>query len=846
MKIVLSWLKEFVDINLSLEGLAKTLTDLGLEVNGIKVIGLPIPEQNTGSREFTIDGLSWPADKFVVAEIREVMPHPNADRLVLCKLFDGTQELIVLTGAPNLFEYKGKGGLEKPLKVAYAREGAVLYDGHQPGFVLTTLKKAVIRGVDSFSMVCSEKELGISEEHEGVIILDSDAPTGTPLADYMGDAVLDIGILPNMIRNASVIGVARELAAATGETLRLPDEKIRSTGAPIKGQVDIQITDPNLNPRFMVGLIRNAQSKTSPYWVQRKLRLAGMRPINSIVDATNYIMLETGEPLHAFDYDVLVKRARGKMPVIITRAAKPSEKICTLDGVERTLDEHAILVCDNAGALSMAGVMGGMESEVTAETKNVLLEGAAWNYINIRRTAASQRLISEAAFRFSRGIHPSLAEQAVNLGLKRIVEWSGGEAAEGKVDAYPQPYLDPTITLTLAEVRKAIGAEVPAAKVESSLTALGFGVDQQGDTFTVQSPPTRVDIQAGIAGKADVIEEIARHFGYDNIPAKRLEELMPPVHPNPLQAAEEVLRDTLVRLGMQEVMTYRMTEVESEADLTPPGETPSDLDYVCLKNPLTPERSVLRRSLLNSVLEIAQKNSRQSDHLALFEIAPVFIPQKDGRLPKEQQRLAIVLTGRKHPAHWSHPQPSALDFYDLKGIIESFLDALHCPRAEYLPIIGSIYHPGKSAEVKINGTRIGIFGELHPQVKDRFDIGEHAVLAAEFDLDVLLPLVPDLKETEPVSTFPPVLEDIAVIVDETLPASDVEVKIWSAGGKQLKRVELFDVFRGEQLGAGKKSLAYNLTYQAPDRTLSDKDAAKIRQHIIYVLEKELGAKLRSG
>ncbi len=845
MNLVLSWLKEFVEIELPLENLAKTLTDLGLEVNSIRVIGLPMPEHDAGAHEFSMQGLSWAEDKFVVAEIREVMPHPNADRLVLCRLFDGSQELVVLTGAPNLYEYKGKGALEQPLKVAYAREGATLYDGHQPGNIPTTLKKAVIRGVESFSMVCSEKELGISEEHEGVIILDADAPSGTPLSEYMGDAVLDIGILPNMIRNASVLGVARELSAATGAPLRLPDLKVKTSSASIKGQVDIRIEDPRLNPRFMAGLINDTRPCPSPYWVQRRLRLSGMRPINSIVDATNYVMLETGQPLHAFDFDALKERAKGKTPTIITRAAKPGERIMTLDGVERTLDEHAILVCDTAGALSIAGVMGGMESEVTPQTRTVLLEGAAWNYINIRRTSASQKLSSEAAFRFARGIHPALAQQAVLLGLKRIAEWSGGQIADGLVDAYPQPYRDPVVRLTLAEVHKAIGAEVPAEKIMRGLSGLGFAIEQNGEVFTVQSPPTRVDIQEGIAGKADVIEEIARLFGYDSIPARRLEELMPPVHPDPIQAAEEALRDSLVRLGLQEVMTYRMTDMESEADLTPPGAQPANLEYVRLKNPLTPERSVLRRTLLSSVLDVAHKNSRLSDRLAFFEIAPVFLPRAGEALPEEAQHLAVVMSGYKHPPHWSHPRRVLLDFYDLKGIIEGFLGALHCPAPVFEPVSGTIYHPGKAAEVSVAGRKIGTCGELHPQVRERFDLETHPVLAGEFDLDALLKLVSDRVETQAVSSFPPVLEDIALIVDESLPASAVEEKILASGGKHLKRVELFDVFRGDQLGAGKKSLAYNLIYQAPDRTLSDKDAAKIRQRIIFVLEKEFGAKLRS-
>jgi phenylalanyl-tRNA synthetase beta chain len=389
----------------------------------------------------------------VVAQIDEVMPHPNADRLVLCRLNDGAQEIIVLTGAPNLYPYKGLGVLPRPLKVAYAMEGARIYDGHQPGQVLTTLKRAKIRGVESFSMVCSEKELGISDEHEGVIILDEDAPAGMPLVDYMGDAVFEISITPNQTRNACMLGVARELAAVTGKTLRKPAPMLAADGPSIVGQAAIQITNPELNPRFVLALARNVTPRPSPYLVQRRLRLAGMRPINSIVDATNYIMLEIGEPLHAFDYDVMVERAGGKPPTIITRQARPGERLMTLDGVDRPLDSFTELVTDTAGALSIAGVMGGAESEVTEKTHNVLLEGAAWNFINIRRTVAAQKLQSEAGYRFSRGVHPALAEYGVQICIDRMAGWSGGLVAAGLIDEYPLVQVDPQVDIDRKSTR---------------------------------------------------------------------------------------------------------------------------------------------------------------------------------------------------------------------------------------------------------------------------------------------------------------------------------------------------------------------------------------------------------
>jgi phenylalanyl-tRNA synthetase beta chain len=421
MKVPLSWVKDFVELPDSLIDLARRLTLAGLEVEEIHLVGWSVPE--SPRQEFKISGISWDTDKIVVGAIWEVMPHPNADRLVLCRLDDGLQEQIVLTGAPNLFPYKGQGRLTKPLKVAYAREGARLYDGHQPGQVLMTLKRAKIRGVDSYSMACSEKELGISDEHEGIIILDDDAPVGVPLANYMGDVVFEIAITPNIARDANILGVAREIAALTGTPLRPPGYELPQAGPPIQGQVAIEIQNPQLNPRFVLGLVRDIRIRPSPYWVQRRLRLAGMRPINNIVDSTNYAMLEVGEPLHAFDYDALVRRAGGKAPTIITRTARPGERLMTLDGVDRPLNDFTVLVTDTAGALSIGGVMGGAETEVHPATRNVLLEGAAWNFINVRRTMLVQKLQSEAGYRFSRGVHPAMAERGVRRGLALMQQW---------------------------------------------------------------------------------------------------------------------------------------------------------------------------------------------------------------------------------------------------------------------------------------------------------------------------------------------------------------------------------------------------------------------------------------
>ena len=855
MKVPLSWLKDFVDVDLPLVELASTLTMVGLEVDEIHVVGLPMPaglaQQSSdervqaNQRRVKVSGLSWEADKIVVAQIDEVMPHPNADRLVLCRLNDGTQEIIVLTGAPNLYPYKGQGPLPRPLKVAYAKEGSRIYDGHQPGQVLTTLKRAKIRGIESFSMVCSEKELGISDEHEGVIILDNDAPTGMSLVEYMGDAVFEISITPNMTRNACVLGVARELAAVTGKALRKPAPVLAADGPSIAGLAAIQITNAELNPRFVLGLVRNVTPQPSPYLIQRRLRLAGMRPINSVVDATNYVMLEVGQPLHAFDYDVMVARAGGKPPTIITRQAYPGERLTTLDGADRPLDTFTELVTDTAGALSIAGVMGGAESEVTEKTRNVLLEGAAWNFINIRRTVSAQKLASEAGYRFSRGVHPALAEYGVQICIDRMAGWSDGQVAAGLIDEYPLVQVDPLVDVTPTDALRLLDIHLSAAQIADLLTRLEFTCRIEDETVHAQTPPIRLDIGEGVIGRADVLEEVARLYGYDNIPITRMADPMPRLRPNPDFEIEERMRELLVSLGLQELITFRLTSTEKEARLVPTGTPYSEPEYLRILNPITPERSVMRRSLLASVLEIIERNIRLSDHLAMFEIGPVFIPHPGQQLPDEPRRVVIGLSGLRHIPAWDVDEKANLDFFDLKGILESILERLHVPEVTYAPAEDAAFHPGKSAVIRSGEIVLGIFGELHPLVKEHYDFGPAPVLAADLDLETLKTLAQPYYDTAPVPAFPPVLEDIAVIVDEGVVAEKVVAVIEKAGGKLLSQVRLFDIYRGEQIDAGKKSMAYSLTYQAPDRTLTDGEAAKVRQRIVQALEKELGAKLRS-
>jgi len=883
MKAPLSWLKDFVDIDLSISDLAHLLTMAGMEVEELRIIGLPMP--TPGSVDAHLSGLAWDREKIVVASISEVLPHPNADRLTLCKLFDGQQEHIVLTGAPNLFEFKGIGPLPKALKVAFAKEGAQIYDGHQEGLVVTKLKRATIRGVESYSMVCSEKELGISDEHEGIMFLNDDAPVGMPLADYMGDAVLDVKLLPSYARCASILGLAREIAALTEKPL-IGSHVARQTSALIEGAgltdgvgkfAMIEITNPEMNPRFVLGLIKEIEIRPSPYAVQRRLKMAGMRPINNIVDATNYVMLEIGEPLHAFDYDVLVKRAKGKRVKIITRTANPGESLTTLDGVERKLDPTTVLVCDEAGPLSMAGVMGGLESEVYdasqevmdargiepqagittkgkasargKSTTSVLLEGAAWNFINIRKTVRTYDLQSEASYRFARGVHPAMAERGVRRGLELMKAWANGKVTTGLVDAYPLPPKDPTIEITPADVKRWLGVVMSIKQMKSMLERLEFICTMKTkQCLLVTVPDHRIDIGEGINGKADIVEEIARVYGYDNIPETRMADELPVQLGNPVLDKEERVRDLLVAQGFQEIINYRFTTPERESRRMRPNTSPDDKPYIRITNPIAPDKAVLRHSVLASVLDIAERNARLRERLALFEIGPVFLVSEAGDLPDEVQRIAILLAGARTLPGWQPADTGPMDFYDLKGVLTTLLDGLRIPKVRFEPADHPSFHPGKCAKIMSAERQIGFFGELHPQVHGQYDWPasfRYPILAADLDLDNLLALIPPLYQTDAVPTLPAVLEDLAIVVDESVPAERVAELIRQTGGQVLTEVRLFDVYRDEKVGAGKKSLAFSLTYQAASKTFSDKDVAGMRSRILRRLEQELGALLRS-
>ena len=827
MKVPLSWLKEYVDIVLPLPELTERLTLAGLEVAAVEHIGA-----------------GWEPDKIVVGEIVEVCPHPNADRLTIAVVDHGLAEpQRVVTGAANL--RIGDHGQ----KVAFAREGARLIDGYSEELRYVTLKPAKIRGVVSAGMVCSEKELGLSDEHEGILILDDDAPVGMPLQGYLGETILDIDLTPNLGRCLSIIGIAREVAALTGQPLKMTEPTMKAEGAPITGQVEIEISDPDLCARYSATLIRGVRIGPSPLWMQQRLRAAGMRPIDCIVDITNYVMLEWGQPLHAFDYDKLRGRKEGEAPLIVVRRAKPGEQLTTLDGLERQLEPDMLLICDGGGPVAIAGVMGGLETEIGASTTNVLLESANFDNLNNRRTSQMLKLPSEASLRFGRGLAPETTVIAARRASEYMRQLSGGVIAQGIADAYAVKSAVKTIDLAPGEVERLLGIKVSRKRIVQILESLGFSCEPGRGSAPIRVTVPYYRLDASIP--ADLVEEVARIIGYDKIPDTLLSDELPPQRRNLALEGEQRVRDILAGSGLAEVITYSLTNLESVSKLDPTRAAVDPAAYIRIANPLTTEREYMRRTLKNSLLEALRDNLRYTGRVAIFEIARVYFPQEGQELPEEPRRLGIVMSGPRRPASWAGATDELLDFYDLKGIVETLLDRLRLTDYTFAPTEHPTFQSGRVAKLLVQsegqglgGVEIGVLGEVHPLVLESFGLPAQHVCLAEFDLEALLAQVPAVHRYRPLSRFPEVTRDLAVVVNEGLAAEQVRETIAKAGGKLLYRIELFDVYRGKQIPVGKKSLAYALTYRAMDRTLTDSEVNRLQKRIQNTLHKELGATLR--
>ena len=817
MRAPLSWLKDFVDITIPLDTLVDRMTMAGLEVGGVEHIGA-----------------DWQRDKLFVGEVVEVSVHPHADRLVLATVAYGQGEpQTVVTGAPNL-----KPG-DRGQKVAFAVEGAQLHDGYSETPRLQTLRRTSIRGVESAGMVCSEKELGLSDDHTGVIILDSDLPVGRPLKDALGDVVLEVELTPNLARANCIVGLAREIAALTGQPWRAGPADTAAAGSLVATTVygSVASADAELCARYSASLIENVTIQPSPPWMRRRLQYAGQRPINNIVDITNYVMLEMGQPLHAFDYETL----RGG---IVVRRARLGETMQTLDGVERQLTTDMLLITDDSGPIALAGVMGGAATEVTEGTRHIFLESANFNFVNIRRTAQQLRLHSEAAQRFGRRVDPDLTISAL-LRASRLMETLGGGALHPEIaDTYPAPSSPKTIMLRAAEVTRILGMEFSPADMTRILTSLEFGCmtyHNNGDTrLEVAVPSHRLDVSE----PADLIEEIARIHGYDAIPTTLIRDVLPPQRSQSHLEGLEQTRDILVGCGLTEILSYSLSSLDSINRARTEGPPAVADDYIGLANPISQERQLLRQSLLPSLLETLSTNRRYRQRMALFEIGRVYQPQAGEELPREQRYLGIAITGPLLPRSWHDADaPPQFGWTHLKGIIDTLVQRLNVPQVRFAVATHAALHPARTAALSVNGETLGIAGDVHPQVCERFDLADQSVAMLELNLDLLL-AHRQPRHYQPISRFPAVLEDVALVVDDDLPAQVVEDAIRTAGGEWLRDVTLFDLYYGEPIPDGKKSLAYALTFQADDRSLTEDEVRVLYRRIQAHTAAELGAAMR--
>ena len=819
MKVSLKWLRDYVDIKFAPEELAEKLTMSGLEVKGIQIIGG-----------------TW--DKVVIGEVIALNPHPNADRLKLATVDLGTGQVNTVCGAPNI---------ELGQRVTFAHVGARLIDPHTEETVL--LKPAKIRGVASEGMVCSEKELGISDIHEGILVLPPEAPIGTPLGDYLGDVIFDLDVTPNRPDCLSVIGTAREISAITSGSLRLPQIHYEELEDSIESFASVDIVEPDLCPRYCASLITGIKIAPSPSWLQQRLNSCGMRPINNVVDVTNYVMLEYGQPLHAFDYNKLKGRQ------IIVRRAGNGETITTIDGTERTLNPDILLIADKEEAVAVAGIMGGLYSEVTDKTDTILLESANFNQATIRRGCSHLQFQSEASIRFDKGLNSELPLLPLKRATQLLLELAGGRAAKGIIDVYPGKSEPKPILLSAQEVKRLSGLKVNIDGILKVLKALGFECQESNSSLqiSVSVPYWRSDVKCS----ADLVEEVVRIIGYEKIPITRLGSPLPQqkskLSPSAQQSnLKEKLRNILTGFGFQEILTYSLVSLEKLQKLSPKLEL--GIPPLKVANPMTREQEYLRTSLRAGLLSTLSHNQKfEQAGIRLFEIGKVFLPQhppviaseakqsqEEKELPQEKEMLCAVLSGSRAELSWQADK-EPLDFFDARGVVEDILNHLGL-KVSFDIGDDEILFPGRRADIIVEDNKVGIVGDVHPRVAQAFELSNNICLI-EIDLEKVLTKLIGIKEYQPVPRFPSVTRDIALVVDEQVSYRRPEEIIQSF--PLVTQITLFDLYRGKQIPEGKKSFAIRIIYQSPSYTLTDEEVDQTQEQMLTRLHQELGATLRS-
>jgi phenylalanyl-tRNA synthetase beta chain len=842
MRVPLSWLKDYVDIEMSPEELAHTLTMAGLEVEAIDYIGR-----------------DW-GDKIITAQIIHLEKVESSDHLSYTKVNTGSQVLSVICGAPNIQQ-----GDKVPLALPGARVGDI------------TISQTQKMGYVSQGMLCSPRELGLGNDHSGIYILDPETEVGVKLVDLLGEVVLEFAIKAHRSDLSSIIGIAREVAALTGKPLRIPQPVLHEQGTPAEKLVKVTIEAPDLCPRYTARVVSNIRIGPSPSWMGQRLLAAGMRPINNIVDITNYVMLELGQPLHGFDYDLVPEHH------IIVRRAHQGETLTTLDDVKRKLTLEMLLITDPKGPTAIAGVMGGAVSEVNAETTTVLLESANFLASNVRRTSTTLGLRTDASSRFEKGLDPELAIAGTNRAAQLMVELAGGTVHPGIVDVYPTPVQPRKLTFSIDEIEWLTSMKVTQDEVVRALGSLGFEVkpDKQGHKMQMIVPTYRIDIEEG----ADLVEEVIRLIGYDKIPSTIPTGPLPELVVDRWFEREQEARTLLIGAGLNEIVTYTLTSRARMVNLLAQADTASanfllqvpngkhlsaaakaetstavatfdarSLPAVVLANALSSDLEVLRLTLMSNLLETVQENSKRNKAgLRFFEIGRRYLPTGDTKeLPDERRTVGIALSGPAETS-WIPELARPADFYDLKGVVETLLAGLNIRNYRFTPTQHPTFHPGRCALLELSlGSAaadeetfcpVGVLGEVHPLVQQRYDL-PHRTYLCELDLERLYEAVPTRVSYQPISRHQELTRDLALIVDQNIPASDIQQAIAQNGGELLHSVELFDVYTGDPIPAGKKNLTYALVYQAQDRTLTDAEANTLQERIIRRLNEKFGATLR--
>ena len=807
MLVSLKWLREYLDLptELDVPKLAELLTSASAEVEGIEY-----------------QGSDWD-DLIRVGHVNDVFPHPDADKLRLASVdYGGSEPITVVCGAPNL---------DRGQRIAFAQAGATVKNaqtGHD-----VKLKRAKIRGVESSGMILSEAELGLSDSHDGILVLDENAPVGTKLIDYLGDVILDVHVWPNRPDMMSMVGIARELAAILKvdlispavSDLKIDKETVRAPETLIADELECQ--------RYTGIVITNLSTAASPRWIQERIQAAGMRPINSIVDVTNYVMLELGQPLHAFDFNKLTNRVE-------VRASASSETITTIDSVDRSLSPESLVISDGSKPIALAGVMGGLDTEVSEDTHTIFLEAANFNPIRIRRTAQAFNLHSEASRRFERGLSPELAELAIQRAVQIYTEHFGGFQASAFSDLYPQPFTPPTITFPASKIESILGMPLANEEISEILRALEYEFRQNDGLYSVTPPAWRTDISL----IEDVAEDIVRLVGYDKLPAEPIVAPIPLWEPNSIKARDRVV-DAFVQAGCQEVISYSLTTREQLAKIMPLYVIDAN-PPVALQNPLSLERSVLRTSLRHSILETVAKQIKDgTKQIAIFEVARVFSPNNDS-LPTEKEMLCGAVAGYQTD-RWNQATADNLNFFDAKGLVDSALSVLRLKnvyetQSELTMTELKFGMTNQSSIIKSQELVSGVIGEMDSQLLSDFGI-DLPVTLFEFDLSIILDAASKKTAIKMPASTPSLQQDISLIVDESQSAGQI-IEIITESPLVIN-ASIFNIYRGEPFDANQKSISVRIDWQAPNKTLTSKEVSKLLSRLLTKLENETGAIMRT-